>query len=289
MAVLPLDNLSPDPANAYFAAGMHEEILTQLSKISGLGVFARTTMNQYRGTDRSIFEIGRELGAAAVLEGSVRRAGERVRITAQLIDPETQAHLWSESYDRRLDDVFAVQEDIARRVVENLAATLSPSEDARISVRPTESLAAYDLYLRGRGAYFRFDAESNREAARLFEKALDLDPEYALAWAGLGDALAQRDGRFGYPHGETAEAAVRHAQRSIDLNPELAEGYKALGAAQYKLGRREQALAAFQKAVQFDPNNYEAWNGIATVNYNLGRFDESVRTSRNAARLAPNE
>jgi len=289
IAVLPLENLSPDEENAYFAAGIHEEILTQLSKISGLGVYARTTMNQYRGTDRSIFEIGQELGAQAVLEGSVRRAGDRVRITAQLIDPQTEDHLWSETYDRRLDDVFAVQEDIARRVVENLAAQLSPAEDRRIAARPTANLAAYDLYLRGRDAYRQYDGEANREAVRLFGKALELDPGYALAWAGLVEAYAQRDGRFGYPHGGPAETAVQHALKSLELNPELAEGYVALGDANYKLGRQEEALDAFLKASRYDPNNYAAAGGLAIIHYNLGRFDESVKYARQSSRLAPNE
>jgi len=289
IAVLPLENLSPDEANAYFAAGIHEEILTQLSKIAGLGVFARTTMNQYRNTDRSIFEIGRELKARAVLEGSVRRAGDRVRITAQLVDPQTQGYLWSETYDRRLDDVFAVQEDIARRVVENLAAQLSPAEDRRIASRPTANLAAYDLYLRGRDAYRKYDGEANREAVRLFGKALELDPGYALAWAGLGEAYAQRDGRFGYPHGGPAETAVKNALKSLELDPELAEGYVALGDANYKLGRQEEALDAFVKGVHFDPNNYAAAAGLAIIHYNLGRFDESVKYAEQSARLAPNE
>jgi adenylate cyclase len=289
VAVLPLDNLSPDEENAYFAAGVHEEILAQLSKVAGLGVFARTTMNQYKDSDQSIFEIGQELNASAVLEGSVRRAGNRVRITAQLIDPVSRDHLWSESYDRSLDDVFAVQSDIARRVVRSLEATLSPKEETRILSKPTESLAAYDLYLKGREAYRRIDAESNKEAIRLFERALELDPDYALAWAGLADTYAQRNGRFGYPHGPSAETAEGHALKALEIDPELAEGHKALGYAYQGQGSYDDALAACLEAITHDPNYFEAWSMAAGISYQLGQYDESVRYIRRAAMLAPNE
>ena len=289
VAVLPLDNMSPDEANAYFASGVHEEILAQLSKVSSLGVFARTTMNQYKDSDQSIFEIGQDLGASAVLEGSVRRDGDRVRITAQLIDPVSRDHLWSESYDRNLDDVFAVQSDIARRVVRSLEATLSPKEESRILSQPTESLAAYDLYLKGREAYRRIDGKSNQEAIRLFESALELDPNYALAWAGLADTYAQRNGRFGYPHGPSAETAERHALKALEIDPELAEGHKAIGYAYQSQGKYDESLTAYFEAIAHDPNNFEAWNMVGVLYYQLGQYDESVRHIRRAALLAPTE
>jgi TolB-like protein/Flp pilus assembly protein TadD len=287
VAVLPLANLSPDENNAYFAAGIHEEILSQLSKVSSLGVFARTTMNQYQNPDRPITDIGRQLGATAILEGSVRRAGDRVRIAVQLIDPETQSPLWSETYERTLEDIFSVQLEIARNIAARLQATLLPEEEERIFRRATDSLAAYDLYLKGLEAHFQDTAEDNFQAVRLFQEALDLDPGYALAEAGLGHALAKRDGRFGYPHGEPAEQAIRHAQRAIELDPNLAEGYSALGRAQYARGRLQESLTAYRKALDLDRNNFDAWHGGAIVSYNLGHHDESVRMGIKASRLAP--
>jgi len=287
VAVLPLANLSPDENNAYFAAGVHEEILSQLSKVSSLGVFARTTMGQYQNTDRSITDIGRQLGATAILEGSVRRAGNRVRITVQLIDPVSQGPLWSETYDRTIEDIFAVQLEIARNIVTRLQATLLPEEEERIFRRATDSLAAYDLYLKGLEAHYRNTSEGNSQAVRLFEEALKLDPEYALAEAGLGHALARRDGRFGYPHGEPSELAVRHAMRAIELDPSLAEGYSALGSAQYARGHLLESLTAYRKALDLDVNNFEGWHGGAIVSYNLGRYDESVLMGIRASRLAP--
>ncbi len=289
VAVLPLENMSPDEENAYFAAGIHEEILTHLSKVSELGVFARTTMNQYEDSDFSVFEIGQELGARAVLEGSVRRDGNRVRITAQLIDPATRDHIWAETYDRELDDVFAVQSDIARRVVGSLEAKLSPKESERILKQPTDNLAAYDLYLKGRDAFRRFEESANKESIRLFKNALKLDPEYALAWAGLADAYAQRNGLFGYPHGPSAEIAAQHAFKALEIDPELAEGHKALGHAYQAQGRYDDALAAYLQAVAHAPNNYDAWQMAGSIYFFIGRYDESVRTIKHAALLAPSE
>jgi len=289
VAVLPLDNLSPDEENAYFAAGIHEEILAQLSKVSELGVFARTTMNQYKDSNLSIFEIGQKLGARAVLEGSVRRDGKRVRITVQLIDPVSRDHLWAETYDRELDDVFAVQSDIARRVVGSLEATLSPNERERILRQPTDSLAAYDLYLKGREALRQDDVLANKDAIRLFENALELDPSYALAWAGLADAFAQRNGRFGFPHGPSAEKAAQYASEALKIDPELAEGHKALGDAHRTQGKTAEALAAYLESLTRDPNNYDAWQMAGSIYYVIGQYDESVRAIKRAALLAPNE
>jgi TolB-like protein/Flp pilus assembly protein TadD len=287
VAVLPFENLSPDEENAYFAAGVHEEVLAQLSKVSKLSVFARTTMNQYRGTDQSILEIGQELNATAVLEGSVRRADNRVRISVQLIDPMTQAPLWSESYDRTLDDIFAVQLEIARNIVNSLESTLSPEEEARITNRATDSLDAYDLYLKGQESYYLYSTKGNQEAERLFLEALELGPEYALAWTGLARTFANRDGRYGYPHGQLSGQAVKYAQRAIEIDPGLAEGYSALGYAYYQQGSLDDALKAFKSAAELDANNFETWIGAAIVSYNLGRFDDAVRQSRRASRLAP--
>ncbi len=192
VAVLPFQNLSPDPENAFFADGMTEDILTQLSKIRDLKVISRSSVMRYKGTQKPIQTIAAELGVGAVLEGSVRRAGSRVRIVGQLIDARTDEHLWAETYDRELKDVFAIQSEVAQQIAAALRATLSPAEKKRIEQNPTRNLAAYDQYLKGRELYYRYRKADNESALGLFQKALELDPGFALAYAGLGDAYAQR-------------------------------------------------------------------------------------------------
>lgn len=286
VAVLPLANMSRDRENEYFAAGTHEEILTQLAKISELGVFARTTMVRYRDTDRSVAEIGRELDAAAVLEGSVRKSGERVRITLQLIDPRSRDHLWAESYDRRLEDVFAIQTEIAGRVARALEARLSPDERERIAARPTESSEAYELYLRGRTEYNRYEEAANGRAIRLFREAVAIDSGFAPAWAGLGEALARKVGRFGDPRA-WADSAVRAARTSLELNGDLAEAHRALGYAYRVQGRLREALTSFRTAARLEPNDAAAVQSVGQVVLLLGRYDEAVRWYRRSARLEP--
>jgi TolB-like protein/Flp pilus assembly protein TadD len=288
VAVLPFANLSANQENAFFADGVHEDILTHLSKVGGLTVLARTSVLRYRDTDKGIREIASELGADTVLGGSVRRAGDQIRISAQLIDTESEAHLWAESFDRRLDDVFAVQTEIARSVAEALQATLTPVQEGRLDGAPTDSLEAYDLYLRGRQAYYRDDEEANRTATRLFREALELDPQYALAWAGLAETFTQRALHFDDPEA-WAESAVQTARKAIDLEPGAAEAHTALGNALSAQGRYEEALDAYSRAVELAPDHWPALNQGGRASYLLGRFDESIRLLRQAALHAPTE
>ena len=288
VAVLPFASLSPDEEDAYFADGVHEDILTHLSRVDGLAVLARTSVLRYRDTERNIRDIAEELGADALLEGSVRRAGDQIRINAQLIDGSSGAHLWAETYDRRLDDIFALQTEIARNVAGSLEATLSSAQEERMAVRPTESLAAYDLYLKGREVYHRYTEADNREAVRLYRKALELDPEYALAWAGLADAFTQRASHYGDTE-QWSASAVEAARRAIALDSTLAEGHTALGNAYDIQGRRQDALDAYRRALEINPDHWPALVGAGTTYYSTGRFDDSIRTLRRAAILAPNE
>lgn len=288
VAVLPFANLSPDEENAYFADGMHEDILTHLSKIEGLTVIARTSVLRYRDTEKSVGEIAGELRADSVLEGSVRRSGDQIRISAQLIDPQTEGHLWAETYDRRLDDIFAVQTDIARSVARSLEATLSTAQEERLASRPTESLAAYDLYLKGREAHHRDTETDNREAVRLFRKALELDPKYSLAWAGLADTFTQRASHYGDTE-QWSASAVESARRAIALDPQLAEGHTALGNAYDIQGRRQDAHDAYRRALEINPDHWPALAGAGVTYYGMGRIDDSIHTLRRAATLAPNE
>ncbi len=288
VAVLPFDNMSADPAEAYFADGMHDEIITQLAKISDLTVISRTSVMQFRETDRSIPEIAAELGVTAVLEGAARRAGDTVRITAQLIDAATDAHLWAETFDREFApaNVLGIQSEIARNVADALAATLTSEEMSRIAAVPTGSLSAYDLYLKGWQAYRRYRSEENEEAIRSFKDAIALDPDYALAWAGLANAYAQRPYVYGFPRiwYDSAEAA---GLRSVELDPELGQGWKALGLVYTVRGWVSRSIEAYQKALNYSPNHDGALNNLGMAYFYLGAYDEALRWLKRAARVAP--
>jgi protein kinase/serine/threonine-protein kinase len=288
VAVLPFANMSPDEDNAFFAAGIHEDILTHLSKIAALTVISRTSVNGYADTEKSVRQIGDELGANTILEGSVRRAGDKVRITTQLIDTRTDAHLWAETYDRELVDVFEIQSDIARRVAGALEATLSPAEEARIAASPTSNLTAYDLYLRGRESYGRHTVEDHRESIRLFKAALEMDPGFALALAGLADAYAQASRQYGWGPAY-ADSALAAAQEAVRLDPHLSEAHKALGFALQGTGDNEGAVEAYRSAVEINPNDFAAVNNIGTIVSGMGALDEALVWYRRASRLAPEQ
>jgi len=286
IAVLPFQNLSPDPENAYFADGMTEDILTQLAKIRDLKVISRSSVIQYKGTQKPIRTIAAELGVGAILEGSVRRAGNQVRIVSQLIDARTDEHLWAETYDRKLEDVFAIQSDVAQRIAASLQATLSPAEKKRIEEHSTENLAAYDLYLKGREYYNLYRKADNEAAIGLFQKALELDPGFALAHAGLGDTYAQRAFRFGFPQ-TWLDSSLEASRKAIALAPGLPEGHKALGLAYQAKGAYREALEAYREALQLAPNHYPAMNNLAAVLNFQGKADEALRWSERAVELAP--
>jgi len=284
IAVLPFQNLSPDPENAFFADGMTEDILTQLAKIRDLKVISRTSVMGYKGTQKPVKDIATELGVATVLEGSVRREGGRVRIVGQLVDGRTDEHLWAETYDRDLKDVFAIQSEVAQRIATALRATLSPEEKKRIEQSPTGNLAAYDLYLKGREFYNHYRKADNEVAIDLFRKAADLDAGFALGYAGLGDAYAQRVLRFGRPQSEL-EPGIEMSRKAIGLDPQLAEGHKALGLAYQTKGAHREALEELRKAAEINP-------GVASYNLGanlrqLGRLDEALSWMLRAKDLDP--
>jgi TolB-like protein/Tfp pilus assembly protein PilF/predicted Ser/Thr protein kinase len=286
VAVLPFQNLSPDPENAFFADGMTEDILTQLAKIRDLKVISHTSVMRYKGTQKPIQTIASELGVATVLEGSVRRAGNRVRIVGQLIDAGSDEHLWAETYDRELKDVFAIQSEVAQRIATALKAALSPAEKMRIEQSPTQDLAAYDLYLKGRELYNRYRKADNEAAIELFQKALELDPAFALGYAGLGDAYAQRGVRFGLQP-SWVDKSLEMSRKAIALNPEVAEGYKALGLAQYFKGKYRESLDATRRAAEINPNYASAVVNVGNVLRNMGRLDEALPWSLRGIELDP--
>jgi len=288
IAVLPFDNLSTDAENAYFADGIHEDVLTQLSKVADLTVISRTSVLAYRDTEMSLGEIANELGVGSVLEGSVRRSGDNVRITAQLIDARSDEHLWADNFDRALTtaNIFAIQSEIAQRIAVALAATLSPAEEERIERSPTADLAAYDFYLQARTTYQLYSDGGNDEAIRLFKEALTRDADYADAWAGLADAYAQRVQRFGYglEWGDSAEVAAR---RALQLEPDLPQGHKALALAFSTRGQVRASLDALLRAVELDPSYSAALNNIGVGQLTLGHFDEALFYTNRAYRLEP--
>jgi serine/threonine protein kinase/Flp pilus assembly protein TadD len=286
IAVLPFQNLSPDPENAFFADGMTEDILTQLAKIRDLKVISRTSVMRYKGTQKPLREIAAELGVATLLEGSVRRSGDRVRIVGQLVDARTDQHLWAETYDREIKDVFAIQSEVAQRIAAALKATLSPAEKKRIEQSPTQDLAAYDLYLKGRELYNRYRKADNEAAIELFQKALELDPAFALGHAGLGDAYAQRALRFGFPQ-SWLDTSLEVSRKAIALNPELAEGYKALGLAYLAKGKYRESLDATRRAAEINPNYAAAVGNVGAVLRLLGRLDEALPWSLRGFELDP--
>lgn len=241
---------------------------------------------QYKNTSKNLRDIARELNVANVLEGSVRRAGNQVRIVAQLIDATSDRHVWAHTYDKELTEVFAIQSDVAQQIASALKAELSPREKDQLAKQPTENLDAYSYYLKGREYYYRYTKEGNENAIELFKKALDLDPRYALAYAGLGDAYGQRVDMWGFPRA-WLDSSIAVSERAISLDPDLAEGYKALGLAYSTKGWNRKALDACRKAVEINPNYHPAVGNIGYMKMGLGEFDEALPFLKKCVALEP--
>src|SRR5206468_4475631 len=251
VAVLPFENLSSDKENAFFAQGIQDEIITTLSKISGLRVISRTATVHYDSAPENLSEIAHQLRVSNVLEGSVQKAGDRVHINVQLIQADTDAHLWAQSYDRELTDIFGVEAEVAKSIADSLQATLSPQEKARVEAKPTTNPDAYVLYLRARDYQTRPDnlLQDFQAAAKLYEQAIALDPNFALSHARLSATTSQIY-HFFEPTGELKQKAHAEATESLRLQPNLGEGHLALGLylyygeANFDAARRELDLAA---------------------------------------------
>ncbi len=264
LAVLYFENLAKDPESEYFCAGITEDIVTDLSKIKGLRVASRNAVQRYRGAPADIPRVAAELGVAAVLEGSVRRAGDRVRISAQLISAGDGFHLWADRYDRTLQDVFAVQEEIASSIAKALQVALTPAESRSLVQDRPRDARAYDLYLKGREQYGRYTDASLRAALALFRQATEVDPGYALAWAGIADSHAQR---VSWGFAEDNEASLRDgraaAERAIELDPRLPEAYKAHALVLRNAGDHAGAKAVLEKVLEIDPRFVPALSNLA--------------------------
>jgi TolB-like protein/Flp pilus assembly protein TadD/predicted Ser/Thr protein kinase len=286
VAVLPFTNMSGNKDDEFFSDGITEDIIAQLSNIAELKVISRTSIMQYKNTGKNLRDIAKELNVATVLEGSVRRADNQVRIVAQLIDATNDEHLWAQTYDKELTEIFAIQSDVARQIALALKAKLSPQEKERIEKKPTENLDAYAYYLKGREYYYRFGKQDNENAIELFKKALELDPNYALAYAGLGDAYAQRASRFGFPRA-WGDSAIAVSSKAVSKDPDLAEGYKALGLAYSTKGWNRRCLEAYQKAVEINPNYWPAVANMGVQYGDLGEFDEGLRLLKRSLSMNP--
>ena len=286
VAVLPFTNMSDSKEDEYFSDGITEDILTQLSKISDLQVISRSSAMKYKRTEKSLREIAEELGVGSILEGTIRRAGSRIRITGQLIDAVRDKQIWAETYDREMADIFAIQSEVAQRIAGALSARLSALELQQIEKKPTKNIDAYAYYLRGRDYFHLYTRDDNERAIELFRKALAIDPSYALAYAGLGDAYERRT-YYDFPR-EWVDSAVTASREAIAIDPDLAEGYKALGSALQTKGDVRGALELYRKAVSLNPNYAAAINNIGFVAWSLGSYDEAAKWMRKATLLEPN-
>jgi serine/threonine-protein kinase len=285
IAVLPLVNLSSDREQEYFSDGLTEELLNLLAKVPGLRVASRTSSFAFKGRNARMSEIGRELGVATVLEGSVRKSGDQVRITTQLINASDGYHLWSETYDRKITDIFAVQDEIAAAVVGALKLQLLPHPGAQ--ARRTGSVEAHDLYLRGLYFWNLRTIESLTRAAEFFRKAIAADKDYALAYVGLADALVVGTGYAWIRSGEAQAQARVAALRALELDPDLGEAHASLANVLVNRFEFRAAVEQFRKALALRPDYATAHHWYATTLANLGQAEEARRQIDEALRLDP--
>jgi TolB-like protein/Flp pilus assembly protein TadD len=288
IAVLPFENLSRDPDNAYFADGIQDEILARLSKIADLKVISRTSTQKYKSAPDNLREIARQLGVSNILEGSVQKAADQVRVNVQLINALNDAHLWSEIYDRKLTDIFAVESDIAKTIADTLQAKLTGAEKQMIAARPTSDTAAYELYLKGRSLWGKRGGDNLRQAIAFYEQAIAGDPNFAPAYAGLAEVYSVLPYYTATAPGEAFPKAKAAALKALQLDDKLAEAHTALGQVLYRESDMAGSIAEFQRAVALNPNYATAHqlhgnHPLAA----LGRFDEAIAEGKRAIELDP--
>jgi TolB-like protein/Flp pilus assembly protein TadD/tRNA A-37 threonylcarbamoyl transferase component Bud32 len=288
VAVLPFLNMSADPENEYFADGITEDVIAQLAKIHALKVVSRTSVMPFKGREQGLREIAAALQVATLLEGSVRRAGDRVRIVAQLIDAATDQHLWAETYDRQLTDIFAIQSEVALQIAAALKAELSPDERVRVGREPTRDVLAYQLYLQGRHSYIRFSDAGIREAIAYYERAIERDARYALAYAGIAKAYTELGETGALSPSEAYPRAKAAAERALALDGELADAHCTVGYGRmvYEFDWAG-AEAEYQRALALSPNNADACDLYGRLCASLERHDEAVALYRRAQELDP--
>ncbi|HEX7517280.1 MAG TPA: tetratricopeptide repeat protein [Chthoniobacterales bacterium] len=289
VAVLPFENLSDEKSNAYFAEGIQDEILTRLSKIGDLKVISRTSTEKYKSAPDNLREIAQQLGVANVLEGSVQKTGDQVRITVQLINALVDSHLWAETYDRKLIDTFAIESDVAQKIAASLEAKLTGSEQHTIAARPTDNTEAYQLYLKGRFFWNKRTAGDFNTALSYFQQAVAADPNYAVAYAGMADCYLLLPLFGGAAPADLYPKAKAMAQKALALDPNLAEAHASLGLlhASWDFDFPE-SVREMERAIQLNPNYATAhhWYGNATLPP-LGQFDHAIDEMQRALALDP--
>jgi TolB-like protein/lipoprotein NlpI len=289
IAVLPFDNLSRDPDNAFFAEGVQDEILTRLAKVADLKVIARTSTQKFKSAPENLPDIAKQLGVANILEGSVQKVNDQVRVNVQLINALTNAHLWAEIYDRKLSDIFAVQSDIAKTVADTLQAKLTGSEKQMMAAAPTTDTEAYELYHKGRSLWEKRSGDNIPKAIEFYQQAIARDPNYALAYAGLAKAYVLLPFFAGADRLAADAKAKEAALNALRLDPNLAEAHVALGKVLF-FGEIDLAgaMREYKRGIELQPNDATAhhWFGNDTLAA-LGRFDEAIAESKRAVELDP--
>ncbi len=322
IAVLPFDNLSRDPDNAFFAEGVQDEILTRLAKVADLKVIARTSTQKFKSAPENLPDIAKQLGAMNILEGSVQKANDQVRVNVQLINAMTNSHLWAEIYDRKLTDIFAVESDIAKTIADTLQAKLSGSEKTAISKKPTTNPEAYELYLKGRFFWNKRTPADMLKAADYYNQAIAKDPNYALAYAGLAEtyvlfadygvsspensvpqvkaaatkalsldnALAEPHAALGLAYASydfDAAKSVAELERAIQLNPNYATAHQWLNRPLQMIGEFDRAIAEAKRAIELDPLSLIINYNLASTYLDAHRFDEAMAQSRKTLEIEP--
>ena len=291
IAVLPFENLSDDKSNAYFAEGIQDEILTRLSKIAALKVISRSSTRKYKSAPDNLREVGNQLGVANLLEGSVQKIANAVHINVQLIRAATDEHLWAESYNRKLDDVFAVEGEVAKAIADQLEAKLTGAEQRAVTAKPTQNAAAYDAYLRGQSLeHGEYNYDAIQQAARDYAKAVQLDPRFATAWARLGVVRSYLYFNGIDPELNNADTVRESAERAMAIAPEAGESWLAEGAYRYRVARKfESALAAFEEARKRLPNDSTIYRYLGVIQRRLGRWQEAEASYKKALELDPRD
>ena len=287
IAVLPFDNLSRDPENAYFSEGIQDEILTRLAKIAELKVISRTSAQRFKSSPDNLPQIAQQLGVANVLEGSVQKPGGQVRVNVQLIHAATDTHLWAETYDRKLTDVFAVESEIAKAIAERMKANLTGTAEHVLASRPTENPEAHQLYMKGRYFWNKRTTENLQKAIDYFEQAIGKDPAYALAYSGLADVHAVLPYYAATPPKDDAQKALAAARKAVELDASLAEAHTSLANALVLNLQFSASLPEFQRGIELNPNYATAHHWYGEQLQNDGRFDEALAEIKRAQELDP--
>ncbi|HEY4711539.1 MAG TPA: protein kinase [Dehalococcoidia bacterium] len=286
IAVLPFDNISPDKESDYFSDGLTEELIASFSRLKDVRVVSRTTSMQYKGTKKDVKTIGRELGVRYIMEGSVRKFQDNLRITAQLIDVESDAQLWAETYKGQLADVFDMQEQVSKQIVDALMVKLTPTEKVVLTKRATLNAEAFDCNLRARNFLYHRTKKSVHAAVQLFQKAIELDPRYAAAYAGLGEACATLYQSFERKE-PWLDRAIESSLKALMYDSSLSEAYAALALSYFNKKSLNEALTASQKAIELDPNNFTGYWILGRIYHSTDRDREAVEMFKKVVALNP--